>query len=453
VGASPAGPRTARAGALHRLWRNPWLVIAGAGAVALALWVHSTRTSDHHLKVAFESATLISPGLDVRLDGVDVGKVSDVAYEDGEAIVTLGIDDGAAWPLRQGTRAAIRFGSTIGSGTRRIDLLPGPASAPPIGDGGVIGREDSITPVEFDQLLDTFKRETRKSARGLAGRGARALAGRGPRLGRGLHEGAGALDQLDRTLGDLAEERDSLRLLTPASARVVDTLALRSDRVRAVVLTGSETMRVFARRSRDVSSALDRLPSGLAEAQTTLRRLDRSAAPLRRLLTGLRPGARRLASIAPALRDALVELRATVPVAQRTVDSALSAAPPVRGLLGAATPFLAGDLDPTLQRATPMLECLTPYTPEFAGWFSTWAGFTKNYDAQGHYGRFHILEGPASITGQQGVTPAQVVSGDPRIVYARERPPGFSAGAPRFIPQCGYTRALLDPTADPELGP
>jgi len=435
------------------LWRHPWALIGAIAALALVAWVASTRSQDHQLRVSFESATLVSPGLDVRLNGLDVGKVAEVGYEDGRAIVTLGIDDGRAWPLPRGTRAAIRFGSTIGSGTRRIDLLPGPAGAPALEDGGVIGAEDAISPVEFDQLFGTFGRKTRADSRRLAARGARVLGGRGGELAKGLDRSGGALDALDRVLGDLSRQRLALRRLTPASASVVDTLAARSDRVSAVVLAAGETMGAFADRSREVTEAIDRLPGALIETRATLGRLDSSAGPLRELLADLRPGARRLEALAPTLRGALLDLRATVPAAQRTVDTALAAAPPVRDLLTTATPFLSDELGPTLQGLTPQLECIVPYTPELAGWISTWAGFTKNYDAQGHYGRFHILEGPTSITGQQGVTPAQVVARDPRIVYARARPPGFSAGEPRFIDRCGYTPALLDPTAIPELAP
>ena len=110
---------------------KPWSLIVIAGLVAFGYWAVQSRSTDHTVRAAFSSAVSVVSGLDVQIDGVDVGKVKKVEYEDGQALVDLGID-ADAWPLRRGTKAEIRFGTTIGNGTRNVALEPGPDSAPPI---------------------------------------------------------------------------------------------------------------------------------------------------------------------------------------------------------------------------------------------------------------------------------------------------------------------------------
>ncbi|MGE4425086.1 MAG: MlaD family protein, partial [Solirubrobacteraceae bacterium] len=136
----------------HIVLDRPWVIVLSLAAILLAWWAIGTRSQPHHVRVVFSAAVSLTPGLDVQVDGVDVGKVSDVDYRDGRAVVELGIDDDRVWPLRRGTTAEIRFGSTVGNGTRTVQLHPARRDAPEIPDGGVIGHRDTRTPVELDQF-------------------------------------------------------------------------------------------------------------------------------------------------------------------------------------------------------------------------------------------------------------------------------------------------------------
>ena len=145
---------------------HPWVPICALLLLLFAWWAWGTRRQPHHLRAAFTSAVSITNGLDVQIDGIDVGKVSKVSYDDGQAIVRIGINDDA-WPLHRGTTAALRFGTTLGNGTRRVDLHPGPKNAPELPEDGILTTKDTTTPVEFDQLFDTFDKRTRASMQGL----------------------------------------------------------------------------------------------------------------------------------------------------------------------------------------------------------------------------------------------------------------------------------------------
>ncbi|WP_205699632.1 MlaD family protein [Conexibacter sp. SYSU D00693] len=430
---------------------RPWLVIGAAALVAGALWVASTRSQPHRITAAFSAALSIAPGLDVQVDGVDVGKVVDVEYADGQARVELGIDDEDVWPLRQGTTAELRFGTTVGNGTRTVQLHPGPRDARPIPEGGALGRDMTQTPVELDQLFDTMDRPTRgRFKRMLRGTG-ESLEGRGATLGRGLEAAPAGLDAVGGVLSDLAADQQAIAGLVTNADRATATLAARRPQISRLLAVAASTFDTFARDTDGVRASLDDLPSTLRQTRATLGRLSGSLPGLTALVDDVAPGARDLRTLAPVATRAVRELRQTSALGDGVLRSATAHAPDVTALLRAGGPFLERT-GKVLGGLEPALGCLRPYGPELAGFLSTWAGYAQNYDATGHYARTHILQGPTSV-GNVPLTSKQFLSVVPGTTYALPRPPGLNEGQPRFLPECGAGREALDPAKDPEARP
>ena len=134
------------------------LLLIGFG-VLFAWWAIGTRSQDHHVKAAFPTAFNLAPGMDVQVDGIDAGKISKVEYKDGRSVVEIGINEERYWPLHDGTTVKQRWGTTIGSGTRLIELEPGPANAPELEEGGIIERKYTRRP-------STSTRSSARSPRG-----------------------------------------------------------------------------------------------------------------------------------------------------------------------------------------------------------------------------------------------------------------------------------------------
>ena len=102
------------------------------GVVALlvvAIVVANSGGSRYTLRAAFSAAFDVTPGNWVKIAGVTVGSVDSVKLVHGQAVVGMEIDDRAVRPLRRGTRAAIRFGTTVSTAERYVELMPGPAGA------------------------------------------------------------------------------------------------------------------------------------------------------------------------------------------------------------------------------------------------------------------------------------------------------------------------------------
>jgi virulence factor Mce-like protein len=440
--------RPGMSAAIRGTLRRPWAVILVVLLVIFALWAKGTRSQPYHVKAVFDGALSILPGLRVEVDGIDVGKVSSVKFQDGEAIVGLGINDDRIRPLHQGTTATIRFGTTIGNGTREIELHPGPASAPEIPEGGIISSSHTTTPVEFDQLFDTLDRRTREQLRGMLGNTAGALRGQAGALNRGLGAAPRGLSSVGDVMSDLASDEFALRSLVVDADRATSTLAARRAEISDLVSVAAATFDTFAAHTRQVQDSIQGLAPTLRETRSTLARLDPSVDTLDGLMTALRPGARELAPVATRLERATRQLARTVPVARRTIATGTQVAPSVTALLRKGVPFM-GRLQGTLGRLSPMLGCLRPYSPEIAGMLETWVGFTKNYDGTSHYARIHVREGTTSANVNP-LTSAQAVGSDHGLRYAMPRPPGLNAGQPWLLPECGAGHAALDAGSDPE---
>jgi phospholipid/cholesterol/gamma-HCH transport system substrate-binding protein len=431
-----------------KLLDRPWAVILLIAFLGFGWWVKTTRDQEHHVRVAFDEAVSVSSGLDVQVNGIDVGKVSKVQERDGQAIVELGIDDDAVWPLRHGTTAALRFGTTVGNGTRRIDLVPGPSSAPAIPEGGVIAARHSVTPTEFDQVFQTFDEPTRRDLRGLNRNADGVLRGRADDLDAGVHAAAPALDAVGGVLGDLAADERALRSFVREADDTLGRLASREGRISALVSVGAATFDTFARNSRALQASIDETPSTLGAVRTTLARLDRSVDGLDGLFADLRPGARALRPLAATAEPTLAALRRVVPQARATVHTATRSAPEISRFLADAQPLLRTSA-PVLADLAPVVSCLRPYAPELAGFFSNWASFTKNFDGTSHYARVRVVEGQTSLTDTPDLNTKQFLdTAGMGQLYAGLRPPGLNAGKPWYQPECGVGEDAVDPGKD-----
>ncbi|MEV4418936.1 MlaD family protein [Patulibacter sp. NPDC049589] len=428
---------------------RPWALIVVALLVAFAVWALQTRSQAHTVRAAFSSAVSVVPGLDVQIDGVDVGKVQKVKYEDGQALVDLGINDESAWPLRRGTTAEIRFGTTIGNGTRNVALTPGPENAPPIPEDGIITRADTTTPVEFDDVFNTLSAKTRRRLRAALDGSAEATKDRDVQISQALRHAPGALDATSDVLADLLADGSALKALVRNGDVVTQTLAQRQEVVSDLVTAASGTFDAFGRRTVRITQSLDRFAPMLKDTGQTLARADGSLDRIDTLMQTVRPGAQKLPALAKTAGPALVRLQDVAPVAVRTLKTVRTVSPRVSSLLDVATPFMA-PATKALDGLAPVVHCVRNYTPEIAGWAQTWGGWSKNYDNTSHYARIKIKEG---ITSANGLLPSsefinEIPGTDNR--YAMPRPPGLNAGKPWFDASCGVTKDALDASKDPE---
>jgi phospholipid/cholesterol/gamma-HCH transport system substrate-binding protein len=101
----------------------------------------------------FKSVSGLKTGGNVRLGGIDVGTVDDIALvTDTTVQVDMVIQKGVERFIRRDTRASI--GSEGLMGDKVIVLLPGTAAAPPVTNGDTLA---SVTPIGTDEILSSLK--------------------------------------------------------------------------------------------------------------------------------------------------------------------------------------------------------------------------------------------------------------------------------------------------------
>jgi virulence factor Mce-like protein len=426
------------------------LPFAGLGlALLIALIITiSPGGSSHRVTAVFGGAVSLVPGLDVQVDGVAVGKVDSIKLDGNRAVVALAISK--AWPLPQGTTATIRWGSTLGLGSRYVELTRGPASAPRLSDGAVIPERQTTTPVELDQLYNTFDPATRAHLRGAVAGTQAAVQGQGAALGGGIAASAQALTATNGLLADLDQVEPQLTALVDQGARSTATLASRNGEIADLIGAASTTFTQFGTRTAAIQGALDQFAPALGETRTTLARAQTSLNLLDGLLTNLRPGLTALHPFIAAARPGLAGLRVLSPLGAATLQTLDSSAPSVTTFLRHAQPF-SDQLQAVMKGLAPAFACIRPYTPEVAGLVSTWASWAQNYDNVAHYARVKANEGPSSLDSFPSMPTSNFLTlAGGGIKYAMPRPPGLNAGQPWLLPECGAGAQALDPNADPE---
>jgi virulence factor Mce-like protein len=300
----------------------------------------------YEVNAVVPTANQLKPGFLVRIAGVNVGKVTKVeTVGNGEpaARITMQIDD-AGLPIHKDATLKIRP-RIIFEGNFFVDISPGSPSAPTLGDGDTIPINQTAGPVQFDQVLGTFKSDTRSDLRvllselnkGYSNGGAQALNRTMP-YWEPAYKNSAIVSEA--TLGVL--EHDLSEYIAGA-AKVAEGLDRNAPQLQSLITDLRRTAGALAARDQELSTAIGELPQTLRAGMPALEQLNGALPSLRRFTAALRPGIR---SSGPAL-DAQIpfvrELRGLVRPSE------------LRGLAGDLRPTVP-DLAATNKATIPLLE-------------------------------------------------------------------------------------------------
>ena len=120
--------------------------------------------ASYNVHAVFSDADGVPTAADVRVAGVDVGKVVDVAHDPaqpGETVVTLQITDTKAVPVYTDGYATVRPKTLLGE--KYVNLTVGnPAQAEAIADGGFLPPAQTGKDVSNDEIFNAFDTVTRE---------------------------------------------------------------------------------------------------------------------------------------------------------------------------------------------------------------------------------------------------------------------------------------------------
>jgi ABC-type transporter Mla subunit MlaD len=262
------------------------LVVLAAAAIAVAGTGASDEGRTYKVRAIFDNAVSTIPGEDVRIAGVNVGKIDSLdVTADKKAAIVLSIDKPGFQDFRQDARCTIRPQSLIGE--KFVECTPtepravGEPPAPPLrrieeghGEGQyLLPLERTSTPVDLDLVNNVLRRPYAERLSIVIGELGTALAGRGDELAAAIRRSNPALQQTDRVLAILARQNRVLADLARDSDAVLGPLARERRAVGDQFAAAGAVARASAERGDDLERDLELLPTFLRELRPTMARL------------------------------------------------------------------------------------------------------------------------------------------------------------------------------------
>jgi len=219
----------------------------------------SWATSIKHQALFSEAGGLV-PGNDVKVSGVKVGTVSDVALQRGKALVTFLVNGGVH--LGSDTTAHIRTGTLLG---QRVLTLESDGKGT-LKASDVIPVSRTGSPYSLTQSLSDFTANTADTDTAALNQSLNTLSDTIDRISPQLGPTFDGVSRLSRML---SERNDSLASLLKSAADVTGILGQRSQQVNALLLNANDLLGVLDQRRYAIvnllanTSALSRQLSGI----------------------------------------------------------------------------------------------------------------------------------------------------------------------------------------------
>jgi phospholipid/cholesterol/gamma-HCH transport system substrate-binding protein len=326
----------------------------------------------YRIKAHMPESTLLVKQADVRMAGLDIGRVVDQRLSrHGGTTVEMEIDREFA-PVPRDVRALLRQKSLLGQ--IYVELTPGTRRGPKLDDGGTIPSKSVIEPVELDEIIRTFNPETRANFQGWIRELATAIDhGRGEDLNYAI----GNLDDFaaagSRTLRILDEEEPALRRLVKNTGITLNALTERRGQLRELIVNANDFFHALASRDDALAETIAIFPTFLEESRLSLDRLRLFAGDTRPLIRdlipvaiALRPTLHDLGELSPDLKDVFQKLDPIIRESPRTL-------PPAARFVKGAKPVFAS-LHRYLPELNPILSYANYQQEQLADFFMNGAG-------------------------------------------------------------------------------
>ncbi|HEV7615213.1 MAG TPA: MlaD family protein [Solirubrobacterales bacterium] len=419
------------------------LVIAGFAlscfGILLFLWVTfggptPFRAKPYEIKVPFNEATQLAEQSDVRISGVNVGKVRNIALADNgkQALATVDIDDKYA-PLPESTRAILRTKTLLGE--TYIELTPGAGTGPELADGGSVPEANVAESVQLDEIFRTFDPETRAAFQSWMQEAAVAINGQGQGLSYAIGEFEPTFTDLDKLFRVLDTQRVAVGQLFRNGATSLQALRGREGQLASLIQSSNAVFQTAARRDRDIEALFRAFPTFQDESRLTLNRLKAFAVNTDPLMRQLVPAAKQLSPTLVAFANLAPEAKGFFEGLSIVIGEAPTGFPALRKLFRDDFPPLLRAVDPFLRNLNPLLTGLNLYKHEvtsvFANLAATFAGELPVENAKGE--KLNYLRAMSPITAETLSTyPSRLVTNRNSAYSPPKWAEGLVAGLPSF---------------------
>ncbi len=287
-------------------------VILGNQASALPSWVPILGEDRYELKAEFSSAQAVTPGQGqaVVIAGIKVGDITKVNLEEGQAVVTMEVDNDKAGLIKDDASLLLR--PKTGLNDMVIEVDPGTEGSESVEEGATLPLASTQPNVNPDEVLASLDADTQAFLKLLLAGGAEALdpeQGRGRKLSNALRQFEPFARDISRLSGGLAARRENIARSIHNFRLLTEELGNKDEDLTAFVDASNAVLQRFANQEAAIRESLQELPSTLKQTNGALVSANQFALETKPALRDSLPGAR---ALKPALEAAQPFLRQTV---------------------------------------------------------------------------------------------------------------------------------------------
>ena len=304
------------------------IAVAALAVAALTTGASGSADEPRQYTIEFDNAFGLVEGGDVRVAGVNAGRVTSLELDERtkKALVGVELDERGFGSLRSDVRCETRPQSPIGE--YFVDCHPGTAKKK-IEPGSRIPVRRTASTIPPDLIANIMRLPYRERFRLILNEFGAGLAGRPEDLNQTIRRGVPALRQSARLLSILAEHRRAIRNLVGNADRVMKELSDNRRNVGKFVIEARDTASASAEREADIRLNFRKLPRFLRGLRTTLAALGELSVEQRPVLVDLNASARNLrrffddmADFSEASRPSINALGDTAPIGRQAVRAA-----------------------------------------------------------------------------------------------------------------------------------
>jgi virulence factor Mce-like protein len=352
----------------------------------------------YRFETSFAEATQLAQEADVRISGVNVGRVKKIDLGEGRTDTTIELQDEYA-PIPQDSRAILRQKTLLGE--TYVELTPGTQTAPKIPEGGTLEAAQVAPTVELDEILRAFDKETREGFQVWQQDLGKGIEGQG----QGFSEFLGVLPEFasasNRVLQILNSQERATREAIKNTGVVFDALSERGDQLAQWIDSSNQLLTTTAQRDDRLRALWQAFPSFIDESNLALRDLEKYAENTEPLLRDLKPVGRELSNtlvqasgLAPHFERFFVGLNRLIPASRKGLPASSRFLDDTRNL------FV--QLDPFLRNINPFFRFLSLYRRELAAMVANDTAVTQATDQIGtervHYLRLTSPVNPEALS-------------------------------------------------------
>lgn len=364
-------------------------IVALAAAVIVLAIVLLSGGGGHKYTLIFQNAGQLVPDNQVLIGGSPAGTVESIGLTSNNlAEVKVEVDQ----KLHEGTTAVIRATSLSGVANHYVSISPGPNSNPALEDGAELGLSSTTTPVDIDQLFNTFPPPVRKGLGNFIRGNAAIYSGEGKNANNSYKYFGTALNRVTAFTRELNADQRLLSRFVVSSARLTSAIAGRGEQLSSAVSHANTAFESIASQNEAFDQTLRELPPVLRQSNTTFVNLRAALNDLEPLVNTAKPATKNLAPFLAELRPVFQKLvpftrnlKLVVHRPGKGNDAAdlLVTLPAVQKLTSNAFPHA----EAAISAFQPNLNFIRAYTPDFFNALGKLGQVAGYYDGNGHYVR------------------------------------------------------------------